>query len=148
MAVRPANIKGMGRQILPRRTKSRRCCLAGSSSVTAAPNTLFAAMSPLTTLRLESRHGGSPWSRTLRSPEGGDNLFLASIVAVRPDTGEYVWHYQTVPGDTWDYTAVQQPGAVSSLKGCARAWVSRGRDCTASPKVLRVLQKFFRQSLS
>ena len=50
---------------------------------------------------------GSPWSRKLRSPEGGDNLFLASIVAVRPDTGEYVWHYQTVPGDTWDYTAVQ-----------------------------------------
>lgn len=50
---------------------------------------------------------GSPWSRKLRSPGGGDNLFLASIVAVRPETGEYVWHYQTVPGDTWDYTAVQ-----------------------------------------
>ncbi len=50
---------------------------------------------------------GSPWPRTLRSPGGGDNLFLASIVAVRPDSGEYVWHYQTVPGDTWDYTAVQ-----------------------------------------
>ena len=50
---------------------------------------------------------GSPWPRALRSPGGGDNLFLASIVAVRPDTGEYVWHYQTVPGDTWDYTAVQ-----------------------------------------
>lgn len=50
---------------------------------------------------------GSPWPRAIRSPDGGDNLFLASIVAVRPDTGEYVWHYQTVPGDTWDYTAVQ-----------------------------------------
>ena len=50
---------------------------------------------------------GSPWPRALRSPGGGDNLFLASIVAVRPDTGDYVWHYQTVPGDTWDYTAVQ-----------------------------------------
>ena len=50
---------------------------------------------------------GSPWPRVLRSPGGGDNLFLCSIVAVRPDTGEYVWHYQTVPGDTWDYTAVQ-----------------------------------------
>jgi PQQ-dependent dehydrogenase (methanol/ethanol family) len=50
---------------------------------------------------------GSPWPRALRSPRGGDNLFLCSIVAVRPDTGEYVWHYQTVPGDTWDYTAVQ-----------------------------------------
>jgi alcohol dehydrogenase (cytochrome c)/quinohemoprotein ethanol dehydrogenase len=50
---------------------------------------------------------GAPWPRELRSPGGGDNLFLASIVAVRPDNGEYVWHYQTVPGDTWDYTAVQ-----------------------------------------
>ncbi len=50
---------------------------------------------------------GSPWSRSERSPDGGDNLFLASIVAVRGKTGEYVWHYQTVPGDTWDYTATQ-----------------------------------------
>ncbi len=50
---------------------------------------------------------GSPWSRKLRSPGGGDNLFLSSIVAVRPDTGEYVWHYQTTPGDSWDYTATQ-----------------------------------------
>ena len=50
---------------------------------------------------------GSPWPRTLRSPGGGDNLFLCSIVAVNADTGEYVWHYQTTPGDTWDYTSVQ-----------------------------------------
>ena len=50
---------------------------------------------------------GSPWNQKLRSPAGGDNLFLASIVAVDADTGEYVWHYQTAPGDTWDYTATQ-----------------------------------------
>ena len=50
---------------------------------------------------------GSPWPRMLRSPGGGDNLFLCSIVAVNASTGEYVWHYQTVPGDTWDYTSVQ-----------------------------------------
>jgi quinohemoprotein ethanol dehydrogenase len=50
---------------------------------------------------------GSPWSRNLRSPAGGDNLFLASIVALRPDTGEYVWHYQETPGDNWDYTSTQ-----------------------------------------
>ena len=50
---------------------------------------------------------GAPWPRSIRSPGGGDNLFLASIVAVNADTGEYAWHYQTVPGDTWDYTAVQ-----------------------------------------
>lgn len=50
---------------------------------------------------------GSPWDRNVRSPGGGDNLFLSSIVALRPDTGEYVWHFQTTPGDTWDYTATQ-----------------------------------------
>ena len=50
---------------------------------------------------------GSPWNQAVRSPDGGDNLFLASIVALRPDTGEYVWHYQTAPGDTWDFTATQ-----------------------------------------
>jgi alcohol dehydrogenase (cytochrome c)/quinohemoprotein ethanol dehydrogenase len=50
---------------------------------------------------------GSPWDRSIRSPGGGDNLFLSSIVALRPDTGEYVWHFQTTPGDNWDYTATQ-----------------------------------------
>ena len=50
---------------------------------------------------------GSPWNQKMRSPGGGDNLFLSSIVALRPDTGEYVWHYQTTPGETWDYTATQ-----------------------------------------
>jgi PQQ-dependent dehydrogenase (methanol/ethanol family) len=50
---------------------------------------------------------GSPWNQRLRSPSGGDNLFLSSILALKPDTGEYVWHYQTTPGETWDYTATQ-----------------------------------------
>lgn len=50
---------------------------------------------------------GSPWDRTKRSPGGGDNLFLSSILAINPDTGEMVWHYQTTPGDSWDFTATQ-----------------------------------------
>ena len=50
---------------------------------------------------------GSPWNQKYRSPQGGDNLYLSSIVALKPDTGEYVWHYQETPGDTWDYTATQ-----------------------------------------
>ncbi|MFN0109569.1 MAG: PQQ-dependent dehydrogenase, methanol/ethanol family [Blastocatellia bacterium] len=50
---------------------------------------------------------GSPWSSYVRSPGGGDNLFLSSIVAVKADTGEYVWHYQTTPGDKYDFTATQ-----------------------------------------
>ncbi|MYE48052.1 MAG: PQQ-dependent dehydrogenase, methanol/ethanol family [Gammaproteobacteria bacterium] len=48
---------------------------------------------------------GSPWNRETRSPGGGDNLFLSSIVALNATTGDYVWHYQTTPGDSWDFTA-------------------------------------------
>ena len=51
---------------------------------------------------------GSPWNQQHRDPSGGDNLFLASIVALDPNDGTYVWHYQTTPGETWDYTATQQ----------------------------------------
>ena len=51
---------------------------------------------------------GAPWNWRIRSPGGGDNLFLSSIVALRPDTGEYVWHYQETPAETWDFTASQQ----------------------------------------
>ncbi|MGH9651703.1 MAG: PQQ-binding-like beta-propeller repeat protein, partial [Terriglobales bacterium] len=54
-------------------------------------------------------------------PKGGDNLFLSSILAVRPDTGRLVWHYQTTPGDMWDYTATQ-PMILATLEieGVAR----------------------------
>ena len=51
---------------------------------------------------------GDPWNKNYRSPGVSDNLFLTSIVAVRPDTGQYVWHYQVNPGDEWDYSATQQ----------------------------------------
>jgi quinohemoprotein ethanol dehydrogenase len=48
---------------------------------------------------------GAPWNEKIRSPGGGDNLFICSIVALDADTGNYVWHYQVVPGDTWDFDA-------------------------------------------
>jgi quinohemoprotein ethanol dehydrogenase len=49
---------------------------------------------------------GEPWNHAARGK--GDNLFTASIIAVRPDTGQYVWHFQNTPGESWDYSAVQQ----------------------------------------
>ena len=58
---------------------------------------------------------GSPWNRNLRSPVGGDNLYLASIVALNADTGKYLWHYQETPGDNWDYTSTQ-PMILADLK--------------------------------
>ncbi len=48
---------------------------------------------------------GAPWNHKIRSPDGGDNLFLCSIVALDADTGEYRWHYQTTPAESWDYNS-------------------------------------------
>ena len=50
---------------------------------------------------------GGPWAQNWRSPGGGDNLYLSSIVALRADTGKFVWYFQETPGDEWDYTACQ-----------------------------------------
>jgi quinohemoprotein ethanol dehydrogenase len=44
-----------------------------------------------------------PYNPRVRSPGGGDNLFLASIVALDADSGRYKWHYQENPGESWDY---------------------------------------------
>ncbi|MGB5238366.1 MAG: PQQ-dependent dehydrogenase, methanol/ethanol family [Flavobacteriaceae bacterium] len=58
---------------------------------------------------------GSPWNRIHRSNDEGDNLFLSSILALKPDSGELIWYYQTTPGDNWDYTATQ-PLVLSDLE--------------------------------
>ncbi len=57
---------------------------------------------------------GAPWPHKLRSEGKGDNLFLASIVALDADTGAYVWHYQEVPGESWDFD-VTQPMILADL---------------------------------
>jgi quinohemoprotein ethanol dehydrogenase len=49
----------------------------------------------------------TPYPIWFRSPAGGDNLFLSSIIAINPDNGKMVWYYQTTPGEIWDYTATQ-----------------------------------------
>lgn len=51
---------------------------------------------------------GTLWNQEFRSPGGGDNLYLSSIVALNAEDGSLAWYYQTTPGDTWDYTATQQ----------------------------------------
>ncbi|MDH3747361.1 MAG: PQQ-dependent dehydrogenase, methanol/ethanol family [Gammaproteobacteria bacterium] len=60
---------------------------------------------PETGLLFFGTAGALPYVHALRSPKGGDNLFLSSILALKAETGEYVWHYQTVPKDNWDYNA-------------------------------------------
>ena len=49
--------------------------------------------------------GSNRYDYATRSPDGGDNLFLSSIVAINAETGEYNWHYQTVDKDSWDFNA-------------------------------------------
>ncbi|SOZ16550.1 Quinohaemoprotein ethanol dehydrogenase [Cupriavidus taiwanensis] len=73
------------------------------------------AFDPELNLMYVGTGNGAPWSRSKRSPAGGDNLYLASIVALDPDTGNYVWHYQETPGDNWDYTSTQ-PMILADLK--------------------------------
>src|SRR5271155_4967170 len=51
---------------------------------------------------------GGPWNEKYRSPEGGENLLTCSVVALKPDTGEYVWHYQENAADDWDYDSAEQ----------------------------------------
>ena len=70
---------------------------------------------PVTDLLIFGTGNAAPWNPRTREQDGGDNLFSACIVAVRPDTGEYVWHYQETPGDGWDYDAVS-PMMTADLK--------------------------------
>ena len=58
---------------------------------------------------------GSPHPAAFRSPGGGDNLFLCSIVAVNVADGRYAWHYQEVPAEQWDYDCTN-PLMLADLK--------------------------------
>lgn len=62
---------------------------------------------PETNLLYFGTGNGVPWDQKARSPGGGDNLFASSIIAVNADTGAYAWHYQTTPGDSWDFDSTQ-----------------------------------------
>lgn len=48
----------------------------------------------------------SPWEPAARGGRG-DDLYAASILALRASDGKLVWYYQTTPGDAWDYDSTQ-----------------------------------------
>src|SRR5438093_1469827 len=55
----------------------------------------------------------APWAAVVRGPDSsayGDftNLFTASTLAIDPDSGKIVWHYQSTPYDAWDYDGVNE----------------------------------------
>jgi quinohemoprotein ethanol dehydrogenase len=58
-----------------------------------------------TGLVLVGTGNGGPYHTLKRSPKGGDQLYLASIVALDAKTGRLEWFYQETPGDNWDYTS-------------------------------------------
>jgi quinohemoprotein ethanol dehydrogenase len=63
---------------------------------------------------------GAPYGHTRRSPGGGDNLFVASVLAIHPDSGRLAWYYQETPGDQWDYDS-DAPMVLTTLKIKGRA---------------------------
>lgn len=50
---------------------------------------------------------GGPYPQASRSPGGGDNLYLNSLVALDRESGEMKWYFQETPQDNWDLTATQ-----------------------------------------
>ena len=60
-----------------------------------------------TGLVLVGTGNGGPYHTVKRSPKGGDQLYLASIVALDANTGRLKWFYQQTPGDNWDFTSTQ-----------------------------------------
>ena len=51
---------------------------------------------------------GAPYDIKEDGRQGGDDLYAAAILALRAETGELVWYYQTTPGDQWDYDSTQK----------------------------------------
>jgi len=49
---------------------------------------------------------GGPWVQKYRSKLGNDDLYICSIIALKPETGKFVWYFQTTPGDEWDYDSI------------------------------------------
>jgi quinohemoprotein ethanol dehydrogenase len=50
----------------------------------------------------------APYNMHLGGRRGGDELYAASILAIRADDGSMAWYYQTTPGDRWDYDSTQK----------------------------------------
>lgn len=69
-----------------------------------APTWLTGVYDPELDLVYWGTGNGGPWNPTVRQ---GDNLYINSVLALRPKTGELVWHYQFSPNDPYDYDATE-----------------------------------------
>ena len=102
---------------------------SGGSTAAAATTGTPSSTIPKLHLVYFGTGNGSPHPQKFRSPGGGDNLFLCSIVAVDAQTGQYAWHYQEIPGEEWDYDCTA-PLILADLKIGGRS----ARSCMHAPK--------------
>ena len=96
-------VRGSRRSEPPR----RRGTASGGSTAAAARRGTASPTIPEANCVYVGTGNGSPWNRTIAAPAAATTSTSSSIVALNADTGEYVWHYQTTPGDDWDYNAAQ-----------------------------------------
>lgn len=75
-----------------------------TASKGGAPTWLTGVYDPELDLVYWGTGNAGPWNPQVRL---GDNLYVCSVVAFRPKTGEMVWHYQFSPNDPYDYDATE-----------------------------------------
>ena len=64
--------------------------------------------------------GANPWNPQDRGENAGDELYSSSIVALKAETGEYVWHYKIAPNDGWNFEPMQSVVAELPINGRSR----------------------------
>lgn len=77
----------------------------GAYAKGGAPTWLTGTYDPELDLVYWGTGNGGPWNPATR---GGDSLYICSVLAVRPSSGEIVWHYQFSPGDPYDYDGTNE----------------------------------------
>ncbi|KNZ32640.1 MAG: quinonprotein alcohol dehydrogenase [Methylibium sp. NZG] len=70
-----------------------------------APTWLTGTYDPELDLVYWGTGNGGPWNAAAR---GGDSLYICSVLAIKPSTGEIVWYYQFSPGDPYDYDGTNE----------------------------------------
>lgn len=78
---------------------------AGAFEKGGAPTWLTGTYDPELDLVYWGTGNGNPWNAKAR---GGDSLYICSVLAIRPGTGEVVWYFQFSPGDPYDYDGTNE----------------------------------------
>jgi alcohol dehydrogenase (cytochrome c) len=77
----------------------------GMAETGGGPTWLTGTYDPELDLVYWGTGNGGPWNPAMR---GGDSLYICSVLAIRPSTGEVVWHFQFSPGDPYDYDGTNE----------------------------------------